>query len=57
MYIYFEQDCRDSGASINTNMFIYRIDLTKLVRAGSYTGYSIPDAAVYFGDGKGLTFG
>lgn len=38
-------------------MFIYRIDLTKLVRAGSSTGYSIPDAAVYFGDGRGLTFG
>ena len=57
MYIYFEQDCRDGGASVNTNMFIYRIDLTKLVRAASYTGYSIPDAAVYFGDGKGLTFG
>jgi hypothetical protein len=38
-------------------MFIYRIDLTKLVRAASLTGYSIPDAAVYFGDGKGHIFG
>jgi hypothetical protein len=57
MYFHYEQDCRDGGASVNTNMFIYRIDLTKLVRAASYTGYSIPDAAVYFGDGKGLTFG
>jgi hypothetical protein len=27
------------------------------VRAASYTGYSIPDAVVYFGDGKGHVYG
>ena len=42
---------------MNYNMFIYRIDLSNLKRQPTYTGYSIPDAVAYFGDGKGHIYG